>query len=280
MQNLLQLAQAQTTAALANGALQPIATDSCWLEDQDQRFLVRMLRGWRAKHPSLKAHGPVANPFQPYDPRLFVADAGDRHLWLLNKFPVIDQHLLLITRQYEPQTQWLNLADFEAIASGLQVIDGFAFFNGGPLAGASQPHKHLQLVPLPLDRDCCQPLPLSDRWQAALSGDRTALPFQHAIAELPNFLGLSATQAGEILFETYQKLWVQFDLVVDGDRPPAYNLLLTRQWLLIVPRSRESHLHISVNALGFAGALLVRDQAQLQQLQDLGPLQLLQTVGC
>lgn len=280
MQNLLQLAQVQTAAALANGALQPIATESCWLEDQEQRFLVRMLSGWRAKHPQAKTQGPKPNPFQPYDPRLFVADAGDRHLWLLNKFPVINQHLLLITRSYEPQTQWLRLADFEAIAVGLQAIDGFAFFNGGPLAGASQPHKHLQLVPLPLDQDCCQPLPLSDCWQASLAGDRSALPFQHAIAALPNLLEFSPQQAGVLLFETYRQLWQQFQIDVNGDRPPAYNLLLTRQWLLIVPRSRASHLQINVNALGFAGALLVRDQLQLQQLQDLGPLQLLQTVGC
>lgn len=280
MQNLLQLAQERTTTALTNGALQPIATESYWLEQQDQRFLVRLLSGWTAKHPQGKPQGPKPNPFQPYDPRLFVADAGDRHLWLLNKFPVIDQHLLLITRQYEPQTQWLTLADFEAIAVGLQAIDGFAFFNGGPIAGASQPHKHLQLVPLPLDRGCCQPLPLSDRWQASLAGDRQALPFQHAIAAIPNLLTLSPKEAGALLFATYQQLWQHFKIAVNGDRPPAYNLLLTRQWLLIVPRSRESHLKINVNALGFAGALLVRDQLQLQQLKDFGPLQLLQTVGC
>ncbi|WP_228382952.1 hypothetical protein [Synechococcus elongatus] len=44
----------------------------------------------------------------------------------------------------------------------------------------------------------------------------------------------------------------QLGVQLDGDRPPAHNFLLTRQWLLIVPHSRESHLPINVNALGFA----------------------------
>ena len=41
-------------------------------------------------------------------------------------------------------------ADFDALARGLAAIDGLAFYNGGTVAGASQPHKHLQLVPVPL----------------------------------------------------------------------------------------------------------------------------------
>ena len=51
-----------------------------------------------------------------------------------------------------------------------------------------------------------------------------------------------------------------------------YNLLFTRQWMLLVPRSREFYRGISVNALGFAGALLVRDQRQLLCLRGVGPM--------
>ena len=32
----------------------------------------------------------------------------------------------------------------------LAEFDGLGFYNGGETAGASQPHKHLQIVPLPL----------------------------------------------------------------------------------------------------------------------------------
>jgi ATP adenylyltransferase len=58
-----------------------------------------------------------------------------------------------------------------------------------------------------------------------------------------------------------------------------YNLLMTRQWLLLVPRSEECFEGISINALGFAGVLLVRDTAQLAILENHGPMTALQRVG-
>ena len=54
-----------------------------------------------------------------------------------------------MTRAFEEQTDLLNLEDFAALWFCLQEIDGLAFFNGGKIAGASQRHKHLQLIPLP-----------------------------------------------------------------------------------------------------------------------------------
>jgi ATP adenylyltransferase len=58
-----------------------------------------------------------------------------------------------------------------------------------------------------------------------------------------------------------------------------YNLLCTRRWMMIVPRRVESYAGIAVNALGFAGSLLVRSEAQLVQLRELGVLAVLQGVA-
>ncbi len=49
--------------------------------------------------------------------------------------------------------------------------------------------------------------------------------------------------------------------------------------MLIVPRSQEEFQGISVNSLGFAGALLVRNQAQMQILKDQGPMNILKSVA-
>jgi ATP adenylyltransferase len=38
-----------------------------------------------------------------------------------------------------------------------------------------------------------------------------------------------------------------------------------------VPRSREFFDSISINSLGFAGALLVRNEEQLRRLREAGP---------
>ncbi len=69
---------------------------------------------------------------------------------ILNKFNVVDNHLLIVTREFEQQRSLLTLRDFEALWRCLNEYDSLGFYNGGPEAGASQPHKHLQLVPLPL----------------------------------------------------------------------------------------------------------------------------------
>ncbi|CAM9999638.1 unnamed protein product, partial [Ectocarpus fasciculatus] len=42
---------------------------------------------------------------------------------------------------------------------------------------------------------------------------------------------------------------------------PPYNAVLTRRWLMLVPRSRREWGGIDVNGMGFLGALLVRDKA-------------------
>ena len=51
-----------------------------------------------------------------------------------------------------------------------------------------------------------------------------------------------------------------------------YNFIVTKEWLLLVPRSREFFDSISINALGFAGAFLVWNEEQLRALRTAGPL--------
>ncbi len=64
-----------------------------------------------------------------------------------------------------------------------------------------------------------------------------------------------------------------------SDRPKPYNLLVTRRWMLFVPRAVERHGSISVNALGFAGSLLARDEDELEVIRNRGPLRILEAVG-
>jgi ATP adenylyltransferase len=57
-------------------------------------------------------------------------------------------------------------------------------------------------------------------------------------------------------------------------------LVVTKEWLLLVPRSREFFDSISINALGFAGALLVWNEEQLRALRAAGPLTALRETAC
>jgi ATP adenylyltransferase len=54
---------------------------------------------------------------------------------------------------------------------------------------------------------------------------------------------------------------------------------MTHEWLLIVPRTREVFEGISVNALGFAGSLFVRDDSAFAVLESAGPMAALRQVA-
>ena len=67
-----------------------------------------------------------------------------------------------------------------------------------------------------------------------------------------------------------------------NDEPPhsvPYNLLVTRRWLLAVPRSKERFGTIAVNALGFAGSLFARDDGEMKALREAGPMRVLREVA-
>uniref|UniRef100_B8HXI7 Ap4A phosphorylase II n=1 Tax=Cyanothece sp. (strain PCC 7425 / ATCC 29141) TaxID=395961 RepID=B8HXI7_CYAP4 len=272
----------QTQAALQSGALQPIATQSEVLQQGEIKFLVRILAHFERKEAWQRQQGGRnVNPFLPYDPDLFVADLTPTHLCLLNKFNVVDHHLLIVTRAFEPQEDLLNPQDFTALWLTLQEVRGLGFYNSGKRAGASQPHKHLQLVPLPLTPE--QDLPIAALLQLALqAGTDTlpSLPFVHAFTPLALPADLSPPQAGLILWQNYLQLrrsvgWEDRP----QDEPPPYNLLITREWMLLVPRTAETCATIAVNALGFAGAMLVRNLEQLDTLKAIGPLSILAGVA-
>jgi ATP adenylyltransferase len=246
----------------------------------------RRLEARRAEQPE---GGRARNPLMPPEPPLTVGDMTATHVGVLNKYPVVEHHLLVVTKAPAPQEAALDRDDFQAIARCLAEIDGLAFYNGGRDAGASQPHKHLQLVPLPLDRGLwAAPIEaVFDSWAATGNVSRLLrLPFRNAFSLLDGFD--DEQRAVERLEELYAEQLAAIG-VVDGDgpraandeplRPAPYNLLVTRRWMLAVPRSRERFGTISINALGFAGSLFVRDEEEMQDLREAGPMRALRAVS-
>lgn len=288
----------QTRHALECGALQPIETHYEFLEEQGMRFLVRILANLsrkekaNASQQAMKQAGKGFNPFLPYDKNLFVANLSSTHLCLLNKYNVVDHHILIVTRDFEDQDTWLNLADFQALALCMSEMDGLGFYNGGQAAGASQRHKHLQLVPptlcpdgspLPLAQVIkqldCQTLP--DLSSSTCISRNSKFPFQHAIAHLPSGWLESVSAAAKLLLTTYQDLLIYLGCnLQNSPHTFPYNLLITRDWMILVCRSQDNYQSIPVNSLGFAGSLLVKNQEQLALLKSIGPMTVLKHVAC
>jgi ATP adenylyltransferase len=256
------------------------------------RFIVRSVSSLARKAEAASvATTPAANDgnaFLPAEPELTVGDVSPTHVGVLNKYPVVPHHLLVVTKRFVPQEAPLDRDDFAAVAACLHAIDGLAFYNAGREAGASQPHKHLQLVPLPLGAGSWDvPMEaLFDSWAAAGAVLRLLrLPFRHAFALLDPPLFEDRAHAADRLLELYDAAAEAIGVVEEGaandesKRTAPYNLLVTRRWLLAVPRSREKFESISVNALGFAGSLFVRDAAEMERLRAVGPMGVLGAVA-
>jgi len=94
--------RARAERALRCGALEPITTERTELEEAGIRFVVRVLAHLECKVRASFAQARTgANPFLPYNEDLFVADISQTHLCLLDKFNVLEHHLLLVTRAFE-----------------------------------------------------------------------------------------------------------------------------------------------------------------------------------
>jgi len=278
-----------TARAKKNGALEPIQTECRYQDDAGIRFLVRVVqRSSRKPQPNPGNYGDLAatNPFLPYDPRLYVADALPTHVCVLNKYNVVDGHLLIITREFEHQEWMLTEADFEALWRCLAEFDSLGFYNSGVVAGASQPHKHLQIVPVPLDHSGpAVPIESILRAQSVPSGEITeigALGFSHGIVFWRGDPSADPRAAAAVSVRMYEEMLVRMGRRASADALPridnAYNLLVTRQWMLFVPREHECFHGISLNALAFAGALLVHSEDQFQMLHQAGPMAALRSI--
>ena len=277
-------AVAATTRARAAGALHTIAASLHFVEQEGIRFGVHVpAAGHGQVAQARKGERSHADPFLPYDPLMLVADLSATHVCLLNKFNVFDHHLLIVTRAFEEQQAPLNSADFAALRQCMAQVDGLAFYNAGRAAGASQRHKHLQLAPFPLWPGEAG-LPVERALEVASLGAEPRVrewPYPHAAVRLDDDGDGNADAAGDEMAQRYRALLAALELDrEDGDGLlPPYNLVATRRWMLLTPRTRAEIDGIPVNALGFAGSLLARTEAQLDHLRALGPLTVLHKVG-
>jgi ATP adenylyltransferase len=257
MENLWQRMSAVADRAIASGQLVIRPSEYEIISQGGIDFVVRYAPSVAIEKPTTAS---PANPFLTPDPALWVETLGQSHHLLLNKYSLLPLHGLITTQGFVEQTGLLNLADFSAIAMVLDQVDGLVFYNGGPLAGASLAHRHFQLVPKDLGAGV---LPIDAavlRWQQ--DSHQSIYPFVHRVHWLPNW-------QPDTLLEAWQKLEYSWQ---------ACNLLITRNWMLVVPRTQASVGALAINSLGLAGGLLAQDPAQRALIRRSGPMALLHQV--
>ena len=266
-------------AALASGAMHSFECALEFVQDAGVEFVLRVAtkfpQGENAAGRTAAAPRLPSDPFDDPERPLVVRDLTSTHRAMLNKFSVLREHLLIVTKRHEDQRELLNARDFEALAVCMADAEVLGFYNGGTEAGASQAHKHLQWVPEHGLDTLAAGLP------AIAAGECVAHPafdWRHAFVRLPATWP-AGEAAGRMLAAAFGTACNQVGLPPDAEPMPPYNLLVTPDWLLLVPRRCEKWTDVSVNSLGFAGSLFARNAEQIERIRAAGPLTILAAVG-
>jgi len=262
----------------------------------------------------------------PYNPNLYVGklrdeEEGTEYVVLLNKYSVVEEHFLLVTKEFQSQTSPLSPSDLVQTYLLLRAAREagkhlFAFYNCGDRSGASQPHKHVQFLPTSTEDG-----PPIERLARAARIDQVDKPF--ALSSLPfanhvrrltlptsaTTTTLTAAARAELEAVLAGAFVELLDLCIStvrhaADYPagvPSYNVLITLGHMYVFPRVREAHVlaaglasvsgelgelgegeprRVPVNALGFAGLLLVKSPAELDAVRRVGPANVLRGVAC
>ena len=262
----------QTRISIDDKSLYPLKTDIITndLYKKDD-FIIRKID--TSKFNNKKLYGPKQNPFCPWEKILEIDKIGDNHQLILNKYPVQKGHILLITNNWKPQNGWLDIKDWEAIQQVNKDTSGLWFFNSSPIAGASQPHRHFQLLRRSRNEISCP----RENWFLEMNLDQNinSKLKKNIIVSKFNFLENSVS-----LFELYLELCKKLGLGDPiSDKKPIYpyNVLITNKWIAVIKRKND-HIHgFSINGLGFAGYLLVTEKSDVNYLKKFGPEKLLES---
>lgn len=214
------------------------------------------------------------------------------HKLILNKFCVFrPQYLLLTTDPLQRQTSRLNEADLQAAWNVLSQFAAssphYVIFNCGREGGSSRKHKHMQVLEVPAggeDRALLWP-GLADHRIAEEpieTGPYETLPLPFITFRSKLRKGYAdATDLKRVYSLQYEQCCEALQRKVDEDVP--HNVVLTKDWLVTIPRRRATtegiYGHI-VNATGMVGLVWCGDEGQLAGWSERGPANVLGDLGC
>lgn len=237
------------------------------------------------KKPSPKTEADTTtkqSPWLPPDESLLVETLDDYSV-VLNKYPVVRNHCLLVSKEHIPQALPLGEEDWATAIELLRTLNKesktrhVGFFNSGVESGASVDHKHIQFVTIPED---FKPFPdtVKDTNDDEVYADNR-VPFAHFIRNVPrnadadDLIFRYSQILGELLTRSFK---TEFNKKTNDVH---YNLVFTEEWILGVPRTKaKTDDGISINALGTIGMFLAKNESDLAIIKEKN-LDLVKEVG-
>ncbi|CAI7648632.1 unnamed protein product [Penicillium pancosmium] len=214
-------------------------------------------------------------------PDICITRVNETHFLVINKFPVFRPMLLLLTiDSYRRQHELLDVEDMEAawsLVCGLEV-EHFAFFNCTVTAGSSRAHKHLQVIPAPGANDGYADgfRFFPDYDPESQTGTPSCVYFLERFEEPPE----GRVKTSQQLMEVYLWLLQQTREVLKiNEGPCPHNWILTKRWMVIIPRQHKEYRGLSANSPGMVGSVYIANQGQFDAWKEAGPQRVLAGLG-
>lgn len=244
-----------------------------------------------AKLPGGSTLKKKTNPFENPVEDLFITEVPVRsptHVLVLNKFPIISDHFILATSTFKSQTDELEIGDFKVTYQILNEWEAggggrlFAFFNCGPESGASQPHRHLQFLPVSsiLEGDT------SEEWKLLVDDllERPVdVPFSYFKREIVDGVDEKGVHSlYKELLEESKKAWMGSRELKNREASTSvgfsYNLGMTTRGIVLCPRVAESAVlkrdgegdigSVAANGTILGGTLMVKQEEEWVYLKE------------
>ncbi|KAI1426960.1 HIT-like domain-containing protein [Xylaria sp. FL1777] len=288
--NLPTLVKDAFVKAQASGDLFYYPTQVAVLSIGSFAFQLRYSPSLAQKPKPLKPVEPNARPFNPFEnpsPALLVAQLPPSHRLILNKFAVVPEHFILATRDFKPQTHLLEPGDVDAAYACVQAYrkagqELFVFFNSGEHSGASQPHRHLQLLPVDRMKLGLENTERGGEWAILadkVCGEEQTLPFTVFTSPISERMN---TKERHLTYLSLYKRAVRavnagLEAVEEGEAQISYNFAMTHTCMALCPRiaegisikdgDRNDIGNIALNGTVLAGTALVKDEVEWDTLR-------------
>nr|OQO32268.1 hypothetical protein B0A51_00516 [Rachicladosporium sp. CCFEE 5018] len=221
----------------------------------------------------------VTKPYNPGDtsrkpaftddpPEYTLCEVGPAHKLILNKYCWVRPQLILHTLEYEAQREGMTLRDVDATRQVLEMLGpGYmAIFNGGPEAGGSIAHKHVQIMTKP--EWTMFPEKCLDQDAGLMSLD--TITFVH------QFRPMRPESTSATIFASIKDLSESMGV---PKLYPAHNLVLTSSWFIVLPRIQAEVDGCAAGAQAMLGDIWTKTHDQVQQWRSLGPMSVLAQLG-
>ncbi|KAH8763495.1 ATP adenylyltransferase-domain-containing protein [Hyaloscypha sp. PMI_1271] len=211
------------------------------------------------------------NAFSDTDPDFLLSHIGPSHTLILNKYCVVRPQFLLHTNTFIPQSDHLTESDLAAawtVLSSLTRGKYIVIYNCGFEGGSSVGHKHLQILPRPKKEEGFEFFPDL----LGIDSDTSTvpkIPFRYSVKKL-----LPSPSAAQLI-GIYKSLVEQARV----KEAAGHNVLLTKDWMLVIPRTKGRKGILSANAAAMAGMVWVTGEEEVRQWVEAGPMKLLCEFG-